>query len=304
MEKESRTTRAAVRKHRLGFYELADKPTQEELEAYYAQSYYQQPKGAYQPEYSPEEIAFINNKIEQKLSIIRRHLNHPANKPLSLLDVGCGEGWVLAYFKAQGWDVTGLDYSDFGCRHFNPQVADSLVVGDIYASLDRLKGTGQRFTAIWLNNVLEHVLEPDKLLRDLRPLAGEQGFLVVLVPNDFSVIQEYLLDKGHISEPFWVVSPDHISYFTAESLERICEAAGWKKLTILGDHPIDFNLLNPNTNYARDRSVGRSCHLARVEIENLLHGISVEKTIAYYESLADLGLGRAVTGVFAAGNPG
>ena len=35
-----------------------------------------------------------------------------------------------------------------------------------------------------------------------------------------------------------------------------------------------------------------NCHMARVEIENLLHAISPEKTNAFYEALSELGLGR------------
>jgi len=286
-----------VKRNSLGYYELVDKPSQEELEEYY-RAYYQNTKGAYENAYTDEEIAYVKNKIAQKYLTICQRLPKNNKQGHSLLDVGAGEGWALAYFKDRGWSVTGLDYNNYGCQKFNPKISKHLRTGDVYKGLVKLKAEGTKFSVIWLNNVLEHVLDPKTLLIELKDLMERKGILMIQVPNDFSVLQDHLIKQGHIEEPFWVVSPDHISYFTPDSLTRFCEKVGWKKITLIGDYPIDLNLINPNTNYAKDKTRGKSCHSARVEIENLLHKISPEKTITLYTALADLGLGRDITGYF------
>ncbi|MEK7097420.1 MAG: class I SAM-dependent methyltransferase, partial [Patescibacteria group bacterium] len=97
---------------------------------------------------------------------------------------------------------------------------------------------------------------------------------------------------------FWV-TPDHLSYFNKEGLINLVKAAGWKNKFVMGDNPIDFNLLNENTNYAKDKSKGKSCHKARIEIDNLMDSISVEKAVDYYRALGQLGLGREIVALFA-----
>lgn len=49
-----------------------------------------------------------------------------------------------------------------------------------------------------------------------------------------------------------------------------------------------------------DKRVGKSCHRSRVEIENLMHRLSPEKTIKVYEAIAELGLGLELIGFFKA----
>src|SRR5438034_771164 len=95
------------------FYEAAEKPNQKELEDYYAQKYYQTAQGSYEAEYPPEEYAYFDNKIEQKIFVINKLFKTQENGQRSLIDIGCGEGFTLSHFKKKGWKVVGLDYSEF-----------------------------------------------------------------------------------------------------------------------------------------------------------------------------------------------
>lgn len=287
-----------VKKSEFGYFELVERPTPDALKAYYAEKYYQDAEGSYEVSYSEAEKSYFRNKIAQKLLAATKYISLPTDRPLRFLDVGAGEGWALAYFQELGWECIGLDYSSFGCASQNPAVAEHLIAGDLYESLRGLVSTGQHFDLILLDNVLEHVLDPSGLLVELRELLEPQGGLIVEVPNDFSALQEHLLEKGHIDSRFWVVSPDHISYFSPDSLAAMARSVGWEVRMMMTDFPIDFSLVNPLTNYVRDRQVGKPCHATRVEMENLMHAISPEKTVALYQALADIGLGRALTAIF------
>ena len=119
--------------------------------------------------------------------------------------------------------------------------------------------------------------------------------LVVDVPNDFSSLQQHLLDTGHIDRPFWVVLPDHLSYFNQTGLRNLADATGWDIAKVIGDQPIDLNLLNPATNYVMDRDAGPGAHRARLEQDNfLLRTAPLPAVAAYYEALAGVGLGRSI----------
>ena len=293
-----------LRLNEFGFYEIKTKPSPEELREYYAQRYYQENLTTYQAEYSPEELEHINGKLRLRhwvLAQLRRagqqHEADDQEKPAagSLLDIGCGEGWALAYFQRLGWEVLGLDFSSFSLNRFNPELREQLRTGDLYEEVQQLADNGHQYDVLWLDNVLEHVLEPAALLRLCRALVKPNGVLVVDVPNDFSSLQQHLLDTGKIDRPFWVVLPDHLSYFNQAGLRNLAQATGWRVAKVLGDQPIDLNLLNPVTNYVMNREAGKAAHQARLEQDNfLLHTAAIPAVAAYYESLAGVGLGRSI----------
>jgi 2-polyprenyl-3-methyl-5-hydroxy-6-metoxy-1,4-benzoquinol methylase len=282
--------------NRFGFYEVQNKPSQQELEDYYAKQYFQQDKSNYEKKYSDDEILFFRNKLEAKYFVIQEMLAMKGN--LSFLDIGAGEGWAMSFFKEKGWSVTGLDFSKFGCENHNPLMMKDLVIGDLYKSMNALAAENRKFDVILLSNILEHVINPFELLRYLSKLAGERTCLIIEVPNDFSSLQNYLFENKIIDSQFWIALPDHLSYFNKDGLNRLCKEAGWNNDLTISDYPIDLLLLNENTNYSKDKSKGKSCHLQRVTTDNMLYAISVEKTVALYKAYADLGLGRQIIGFY------
>jgi 2-polyprenyl-3-methyl-5-hydroxy-6-metoxy-1,4-benzoquinol methylase len=288
-----------LRINKFGFNQLKDKPTQEALQEWYAKTYYQTtPDTGYEQVYSPEEKQFINNKIEQKFLVLQSILPLSSSKKLRLLDVGCGEGWGLQYFANKGLDVSGLDYSEFGCRHQNPECLQYMTIGDICQNIKALAERCEQYDYIWLDNVLEHVLDPLDILIDLNKLLSSRGVLMIEVPNDCSAVQNHLLENKFISKSFWVAPFEHISYFNKTGLLSISSEAGLVCKDLMGDYPIDLSLFNKLTNFVEQKSTGKDCHQQRIAIENFLHDISPEKTNALYRSMANMGLGRQIIGFF------
>jgi len=288
-----------LRINRFGFHELREKPTPEALQEWYAQTYYQEtPDTGYEQVYSPEEKAFFNNKTEQKYLVLQNLLPINNGEKMRFLDVGCGEGWGLQYFADKGWEVSGLDFSEFGCRHQNPGCLEFVTTGDIYRNVKVLVEKEGQFDCIWLDNVLEHVLDPLDILVDLHKLLSQKGVLMIEVPNDCSAVQHHLLENKTISKSYWIAPFEHISYFNKDGLLAICSEAGLICKDLMGDYAIDLSLFNKLTNFVEQKTTGKACHQQRIAIENFLHDISPEKTNALYRSLANMGLGRQVIGFF------
>lgn len=281
-------------RHSLGFWEIAKKPTMQELQQYYAEKYFQEGRGSYELKYSDEELRYFRAKIAQRYAVINRHLR-PAGVR-RLLDVGCGEGYALSFFREQGWSVRGLDFSTAGVESKNPSCRDALVTGDVFALLKAELSEGNTYEVVWLQNILEHVIHPVDLLESIRSLVSSRGMAVVTVPNDCSITQREALDKQHIDKTFWVVPPDHLNYFDARSLNSISEATGWEAVEILADFPVDWFLFHPGSNFVRDKSVGKAAHKARVQLENLIHAQPVEDVNRFWSAAAKVGIGRTITG--------
>ena len=278
-----------------GFFEIKNKPSKKELQEYYANKYYQEGQGSYELSYDKAEIEYLLNKIEQKHVVTKTISNVEKG---SLLDVGSGEGFTLSHFDNLGWDCVGLDFSSAGVKGKNPEQARLLIQGDIFENLEEIIKGDKKFDLIFLDNVLEHVLKPFELLVNLNKVINDGGILVVDVPNDFSLFQKYLAGNNYIDRDFWICPPDHLSYFNKDGLINLAKDTGWKINKVISDYPIELDLLSLNSNYVNNPSVGKASHRKRVEFENFIHSVSVEKTNQFYESLIDLGLGRNIIGFF------
>ncbi|WP_419908433.1 class I SAM-dependent methyltransferase [Hoeflea sp.] len=287
-------------RHELGFLEVAAKPSAADLADYYQNKYFQNESGNYRAAYPPEETAIIELRIDQRGARARELLSR--DRPGCLLDVGCGEGFVLAAFDRLGWRVEGVDFSRAGVEAMNPAIANRVEDGDLFSILERRISEDERHDLVWLGNVLEHVLDPIRLLHLLHTLVKPGGLLVVTVPNDGNAFHDALYEGGAIPDRFWIAIPDHISYFTAESLKRTADATGWDCLDIQADFPIDLFLAHEGSNYVRDRSRGAAAHRARLQLERIIGAAGVAAAGRFYSALADVGLGRNITAFLAPRN--
>lgn len=286
-----------IMRNESGFHEVAAKPTPSELHDYYTQKYFQQSQGQYQKSYSEAEQRYLHNRLAQKRALIEPLLDGNSRR---LLDVGAGEGWALASFHAAGWQVTGIDYSDYACKYHHPDCLPFMRAGDVGDLLLAAAEAGEQYDCVILDNVLEHSPDPLTLLQGTRKLLAPGGVLIVEVPNDFSTTQAAAAAAGHIDRPFWVVTPDHLSYFNLPGLQALAGQAGLEAIDALSDFPIDFFLFNPDSNYIMDKTAGKNCHQSRVQLENLMHATSMDGLLNIYRELAKMGLGRQIMALFRA----
>ncbi|ASZ13142.1 methyltransferase domain-containing protein [Chitinophaga pendula] len=99
-----------------------------------------------------------------------------------VLDVGCGNGVISRYLGQLGYNVLGIDVSaktieTANARNQLPNVRFETI------SAEALTAQGQRYDAVICSEVLEHLQEPEQLLRTLYTSLKDQGILIVTVPN-------------------------------------------------------------------------------------------------------------------------
>ena len=279
-------------RHPLGFLQLRQLPSEDELAHYYAERYYEEEKANYRHSYSPQELdigkKILSRQINQCLGL------RESRDPGEFLDVGCGEGWALAEFDSRGWAVTGLDFSVSGVTNMNARMEDKVFQGDIYGSLRLLREKGLKFDVIWLDHVLEHVRNPVKLLTMLIDMVAEGGILMVNVPNDGNGYHEKLVADGAVLRRWWISPPDHLSYFTRESLEGLLGATGWHVEAMSSTFPIDWFLANQHSNYVDVPERGGAAHTASLLLEEVIENSSINSVDRFYAALGEIGLGREV----------
>ena len=280
------------KKHPMGFYQAYPIPSQEELDHFYREEYFQACKSySYSRDYSEEEMQFNLTQPVVADYIWKQAGNKPVGK---LIDIGCGEGFFARYFYDHGWEIECCDLSSFAIEKHNPEILGFFTKNNVFKELDKLIINNNKFDFINLSNVLEHVREPINLLERVNKIMGKDSMLRIKVPNDFSTLQQILLDSSRISSEYWFNPPGHVNFFTKESLKEVLTSCGFRIVKVLANFPIEILLINKFSNYVIDKSKGTEAHNVRVVMERYLMDHGTDKYVEFMSLSAEVGLGRAI----------
>ena len=269
-------------------------PTNEELKQFYAEKYYQNVDdlvSTYQESYSERELEHKKFEAELCLYSLKDHFARNF-KDSSVLELGSGEGFFLKEISKNVKKFRGVDFSNFGVQKFFPELLNRFDQADIY---EYIKGLTEKYDAIVLRNVIEHVPDPINLLQSLKEKVTPNGLIVFSFPNDYSVIQELSKKMGYTKKDFWFAPPDHLFYFNTNTVKIFAEKIGLRILDMFAIFPVDLFLLTPYSNYVDKPEVGKAAHNARIEIELTLWEKNKESTLNLFRQFAQCGIGREIT---------
>lgn len=148
-----------------------------------------------------------------------RHLP-PALPGDHLLDVGCGNGDFLVRAKDCGWEVVGVEPDAIAA-----QVARGRGIDVYEGGIEAASGMEEMFKGITLSHVIEHVHDPEKLLKDCYKLLKHDGWIWVETPNVNSLgFRRYGRDWGALDPP------RHLVLFNRELLQRMLKKVGFDSI--------------------------------------------------------------------------
>ena len=188
-------------------------PLPSQLEGYYHSNAYQLEKNPGQDISQVRAQPRKREDLERRWSRVAR-LCVPGSR---ILDVGCGSGGLLhAARERSSALVCGVEPHE----EFRTQLTQDGF--QVRRSLSEC--AGQRYDAVLLFHVLEHVENPVQFLREIRPLLKPGGTLVAEVPS----MTDALLWVYTIP-PFWKFywQYPHVWYFSPPPLGRVLERAGY-----------------------------------------------------------------------------
>jgi len=164
----------------------------------------------------PEDRSDNHGRVGRVCDFAARHLP-PVQR--SVLDVGSGLCVFLHGMKARGWTCTALDPDPRAARHARTVVGVDAICGD-FLSIEGLP----RFDLVSFNKVLEHVRDPIAMLSRARPHLASGGYVYLELPDGEAAAKE-----GFGREEFFL---EHFHVFTAASLDRLAERAGFRTVSI------------------------------------------------------------------------
>lgn len=134
-----------------------------------------------------------------------------------VLELGCGYSGLLPHFLSDGYDYTGLDVSGYIVAEMGKIYPDvAFIQHDIQNPLD---GFGQ-FDLILALEVLEHVPNIDRGLKNIANMLGPGGLFLATVPNP----------RSRVPLTDWRRDPTHINIHPKETWVRNLESHGFSKV--------------------------------------------------------------------------
>lgn len=275
-----------VRDSQSGFVRAVPTPSSDELRQFYEEQFYaDRPKfNDSAKESRDRDREYVNWGLADLLT---EFADVVGRLPRTALDIGCGYGHALDYLATRGVTAYGYEPSSSAvqhCRGSGHEVLHGLAE-------ELLEVEPRRFDLVIANHVLEHVPDPHTLLQAIAPVIEEDGRLYVQVPNDFSPLQR-LATRTLDLEPWWLCPPNHLSYFSMESLAETLRVNGFRVEACWSDFPLEFFLLQGH-NYIGSPELGRDAHLARIMFERAFREGGEQLLLRdYYRYLVTKGLGR------------
>lgn len=108
------------------------------------------------------------------------------NKQISVLDFGCGPGYIFDHMKARGvkWQYTGVDSSPESISTLLENNEGHEIFEGCYASTKDI--IDKKFDLIIMIEVIEHLTDDviESIFEELKPLLKSDGRIVLTTPNN------------------------------------------------------------------------------------------------------------------------
>lgn len=157
-------------------------------------------------------------RLREKRKAINRMFLDPPDSSAELLEVGCGDGTRLHLLKKQGWTVTGQDVDQKAIAHAKRKYGMAVALGP----LAEIGFADNRFDAIIMNHVIEHILDPVQLLTECNRILKPGGRIVMTTPNVDSLGHRTFGRCWRGLEP-----PRHLHLFSPSSAWHVMKKTGF-----------------------------------------------------------------------------
>lgn len=185
------------------------------------------------------------DRITRQLALLRPVMDH-AVKPMTLLDLGCGDGHATAQIAGlatpRGHHVIGVDWSETALER-----ARARGVETVRAALDSepLPFADGEADVVVMSEIIEHLVDPDAAVAEAYRVLRPGGHLFLSTPNLAAWFNRLLLLAG-VQPAFSEVAfsgiygrpgadvAGHLRLFTRRALVEFLDARGFRAIRVTG----------------------------------------------------------------------
>ena len=193
-----------------GLHFVHPQPSSDEIAAIYNKDYFA--KGN---KYAPsvkgiERPQLVNDK--RRIKMIKHHVSSGR-----LLDVGCAKGDFLGVAKDSGFEVSGVEVSEYAALEAKEKYGIPVEIG----TLEQARFEEASFDIITLWDVIEHLPNPHDTISYVSRFLKPGGFFFVSTGDISSMYARTIGKHWHLMTP-----PEHLFFFTPDSISALLEEHG------------------------------------------------------------------------------
>jgi 2-polyprenyl-3-methyl-5-hydroxy-6-metoxy-1,4-benzoquinol methylase len=148
---------------------------------------------------------------------------------VSALDVGCSSGAFGTQLRklSRITRLVGLEPNQEAAEVAR-SVYDEVIIGR-FPDAQRHLPAGERYDAVYFNDVLEHMERPELALAAVPDLLSPTGVIIASIPNirHVSILGQLIFRDEWRYKESGILDTTHVRFFTARSIRRLFEDGGW-----------------------------------------------------------------------------
>ncbi|MCF6307119.1 MAG: class I SAM-dependent methyltransferase [Flavobacteriaceae bacterium] len=180
-------------------------------------------------DYKNKEDGYFKNLRPEMLSLLPKNAK-------TVLDIGCADGsFALSVKNTCNAKVWGVEYMEDQAIIASKKI-DKVLTGAIEDVLVNLPEN--HFDVIYLNDVLEHLIDPYSILKGLKSKLKDNGVIISSIPNIryHKVLVSLIFNKDWDYKDHGILDRTHLRFFTKKSIKKMYNNAGY---TIVSHHGIN-----------------------------------------------------------------
>ena len=144
-----------------------------------------------------------------------------------VLEIGCATGYISRCLKEEKkCSVVGVEVDSEAAQKAN-RYCDQVIAGSAEneETFGQLSGT---FDIIVMAAVLEHLVEPDRVLRRVRDYLRKDGYMILSLPNiaHWTIRRDLLFGKFEYSD-YGLLDNTHLRFFTFLTAKQMIDDCGY-----------------------------------------------------------------------------
>lgn len=201
-------------------------PSIDDIKSVYDENYFSNPKmtcknvqeiyGYY--DYIGERInkQYAYKNICQKIQLYMKE------RPVKLLDFGCGLGHFLDSAYDFGYSIQGVEFNKYAINYIRKRYTYRIIPYEDFIKMD------EKFDVVTLFDVIEHLQDPFETLNRFSTLINNDGLIIISTMDSHSYISRLL---GLRLEDFRRIR-EHIYFFSRKNLTILLEKLGFEILEV------------------------------------------------------------------------
>jgi 2-polyprenyl-3-methyl-5-hydroxy-6-metoxy-1,4-benzoquinol methylase len=178
-------------------------------------------------EQSKDDRVLAESRFQRVMEMLDRR------RPGTLLDIACGPGLLGGVMARRGWNVVGVELAEplakAARERITPVCADVGTAGLPFAP--------ERFDVAFAGEIIEHIVDTDGFLAEMRRVVRPGGAVIITTPNLASFENRVRLLLGRY--PKWVEfrggGEGHVRAYTAATLQEQLVDHGFAVRAVTGN---------------------------------------------------------------------